>query len=137
MLNSLSLTSLTFVPSNLSQPMIQLLLMIHTKVLKTSLMTLLTKQKKSGIKKVKTRVEICFSKKSMLGQTLPKEEEISLIVLGATGLSYIERIFIGSVADYIIKKCTMRCPRRSSIKIKKRSLLKLRFFIPQIQSTLV
>lgn len=45
MLNSLSLTSLTFVPSNLSQPMIQLLLMIHTKVLKTSLMTLLTKQK--------------------------------------------------------------------------------------------
>lgn len=30
---------------NLSQPMIQLLLMIHTKVLKTSLMTLLTKQK--------------------------------------------------------------------------------------------
>ena len=39
----------------------------------------------------------------MLGQTLPKEENIDLIVLGATGLSYIERIFIGSVADYIIK----------------------------------
>ena len=56
----------------------------------------------SGVKKVKTRVEF-GSPKVMLGQTLPKEEEISLIVLGATGLSYIERIFIGSVADYIIK----------------------------------
>lgn len=52
--------------------------------------------KKAGVKKVKTRVEF-GSPKVMLGQTLPKEEEISLIVLGATGLSYIERIFIGSV----------------------------------------
>ena len=38
-----------------------------------------------------------------INHPLAEEEEISLIVLGATGLSYIERIFIGSVADYIIK----------------------------------
>lgn len=57
---------------------------------------------KAGVKSVKTRVEF-GSPKVMLGQTLPKEENIDLIVLGATGLSYIERIFIGSVADYIIK----------------------------------
>ncbi|CAM3139479.1 universal stress protein [Lactococcus hircilactis] len=58
--------------------------------------------RQAGLTKVKTRVEF-GSPKVMLGQTLPKDENVDLIVLGATGLSYIERIFIGSVADYIIK----------------------------------
>ena len=63
----------------------------------------------------------------MLGQTLPKEEEISLIVLGATGLSYIERIFIGSVADYIIKNapCDVLVVRQLN---KKAEPLKAPFF---------
>lgn len=61
-----------------------------------------TEAKNAGVKTVTTRVEF-GSPKVILGQTLPKEENIDLIVLGATGLSYIERIFIGSVADYIIK----------------------------------
>ena len=61
-----------------------------------------TEAKNAGVKTITTRVEF-GSPKVMLGQTLPKEENIDLIVLGATGLSYIERIFIGSVADYIIK----------------------------------
>ncbi|MCL2676617.1 MAG: universal stress protein [Streptococcaceae bacterium] len=56
----------------------------------------------AGVKKITPRIEF-GSPKVMLGQTLPKEENVDLIVLGATGLSYIERIFIGSVADYIIK----------------------------------
>ena len=58
--------------------------------------------RQAGLTKVKTRVEF-GSPKVMLGQTLPKDENVDLIVLGATGLSYIERIFIGSVADYNIK----------------------------------
>ena len=58
--------------------------------------------RQAGLTKVKTRVEF-GSPKVMLGQTLPKDENVDLIVLGATGLSYIERIFIGSVSDYIIK----------------------------------
>lgn len=65
---------------NLSQPMIQLLLMIHTKVLKTSLMTLLTKQKKLALKKSKTRVEF-GSPKVMLGQTLPKKKKLASLFL--------------------------------------------------------
>ena len=32
----------------------------------------------------------------------PKEENVDLIMIGATGLSYIERLFIGSVAQYIV-----------------------------------
>lgn len=58
--------------------------------------------KEAGVRKITPRVEF-GSPKVMLGQTLPKEEGADLIVLGATGLSYLERIFIGSVADYIIK----------------------------------
>lgn len=59
--------------------------------------------KTAGVTKIKTRVEF-GSPKVMIGQTLPKEEEADLIVLGATGLSYVERIFIGSVAQYIISR---------------------------------
>ncbi|HEY0221942.1 universal stress protein [Lactovum miscens] len=59
--------------------------------------------KVAGVTKIKTRVEF-GSPKVMIGQTLPKEEEADLIVLGATGLSYVERIFIGSVAQYIISR---------------------------------
>ncbi|MDR0300390.1 MAG: universal stress protein [Streptococcaceae bacterium] len=59
--------------------------------------------KAAGVEKVKTRVEF-GSPKVMLGQTIPNEEQADLIVLGATGLSYVERLFIGSVAQYIINR---------------------------------
>ena len=59
--------------------------------------------KQAGVKKIKTRVEF-GSPKVMLGQTLPVEEKADLIILGATGLSYVERLFIGSVAQYIINR---------------------------------
>ncbi|ATC61504.1 universal stress protein [Lactococcus raffinolactis] len=57
--------------------------------------------KKAGIAKVKTRVEF-GSPKVMMATTVPKEENVDLIMIGATGLSYIERLFIGSVAQYIV-----------------------------------
>lgn len=38
----------------------------------------------------------------MMATTVPKEENVDLIMIGATGLSYIERLFIGSVAQYIV-----------------------------------
>ncbi|MDR2977211.1 MAG: universal stress protein [Streptococcaceae bacterium] len=59
--------------------------------------------RQAGVENVKPRVEF-GSPKVMLGQTIPKEENVDLIVLGATGLSYVERIFIGSVAQYIINR---------------------------------
>lgn len=57
----------------------------------------------AGLHNVKKRIEF-GSPKTMLGQTIPTEENADLIVLGATGLSYIERVFIGSVAQYIINR---------------------------------
>ncbi|MDR0298185.1 MAG: universal stress protein [Streptococcaceae bacterium] len=57
----------------------------------------------AGVVSVKTRVEF-GTPKVMLGQTIPTEENADLIVLGATGLSYIERVFIGSVAQFIINR---------------------------------
>jgi nucleotide-binding universal stress UspA family protein len=57
--------------------------------------------KKAGVRKVRTRVEF-GSPKVMMATTIPKEEDVDLIMVGATGLSYIERLFIGSVAQYIV-----------------------------------
>ncbi|GFH42758.1 universal stress protein UspA [Lactococcus hodotermopsidis] len=54
----------------------------------------------AGLKSVRTRVEF-GSPKVMMATTLPKEENIDLLMIGATGLSYIERLFLGSVAQYI------------------------------------
>lgn len=59
--------------------------------------------KNAGLHNVRTRIEF-GSPKTMLGTTIPVEEKADLIVLGATGLSYIERMFIGSVAQYIINR---------------------------------
>jgi nucleotide-binding universal stress UspA family protein len=57
--------------------------------------------RKAGVNKVRTRVEF-GSPKVMMATTIPKEENVDLIMVGATGLSYIERLFIGSVAQYIV-----------------------------------
>jgi len=59
--------------------------------------------RQAGLHNVKTRVEF-GAPKTVLGQTIPTEEKADLIVLGATGLSYVERIFVGSVAQYIINR---------------------------------
>ncbi|GHU37291.1 universal stress protein UspA [Bacilli bacterium] len=56
--------------------------------------------KRAGITKIQTRVEF-GSPKVMMATTVPKEENVDLIMIGATGLSYIERLFIGSVAQYV------------------------------------
>ncbi|MFC4651807.1 universal stress protein [Lactococcus nasutitermitis] len=61
--------------------------------------------KQAGVKKVTTFLEY-GSPKVMMGTTIPKRENVDLIVLGATGMSYIERIFVGSVAQYIINHAT-------------------------------
>ena len=59
--------------------------------------------KQAGLHNIRKRVEF-GSPKTLLGITIPTEEKADLIVLGATGLSYIERVFIGSVAQYIINR---------------------------------
>src|SRR5690625_3362719 len=55
----------------------------------------------NGAKNARTRIEY-GSPKKYLARTLPLEEKISLVVVGATGLNAIERVFVGSVSEYVI-----------------------------------
>lgn len=57
--------------------------------------------KAAGLTNVKTIMEY-GAPKVMLGVTIPKHEEVDLIVLGVTGLNLAERLFMGSVAKYVI-----------------------------------
>lgn len=43
------------------------------------------------------------SPKTEIAKTLPKEYNIDLILLGATGLNAVERILIGSVSEYVVR----------------------------------
>lgn len=56
----------------------------------------------SGISKVKAIIEY-GSPKSVIAKELPDTEKVDLIMLGATGLNAVERLFIGSVSEYVIR----------------------------------
>lgn len=43
------------------------------------------------------------SPKIEITKTIPKEYNIDLILLGATGLNAVERILIGSVSEYVVR----------------------------------
>lgn len=58
-----------------------------------------------GVTKIKTIVEF-GSPKVMMATTIPTQEQVDLIMIGATGLSYIECLFIGSVAQYVVTHAT-------------------------------
>lgn len=56
----------------------------------------------AGVENIKTRIEF-GSPKVLLSDTVPREEGVDLIMVGSTGLTAIERLLIGSVAEYIIR----------------------------------
>lgn len=56
----------------------------------------------SGLENVATHVEY-GSPKVMIARDLPEEHNIDLIMIGATGLNAVERLFIGSVSEYVIR----------------------------------
>jgi len=58
--------------------------------------------KNNGLTNVKTVLEF-GSPKVVLAKELPERENIDLIMLGATGLSAVERFFIGSVSENVIR----------------------------------
>lgn len=58
----------------------------------------------AGVKNVKTILEM-GAPKLMMASTLPKKENIDLIVIGAVGMTRLERILVGSVAEYVIAHC--------------------------------
>lgn len=46
------------------------------------------------------------SPKVVIAKELPKEKDIDLIMIGATGLNAVERILIGSVTEYVTRCAT-------------------------------
>ena len=54
-----------------------------------------------GVEKVSTLLEY-GSPKVAMATKIPAQEKVDLIMVGATGLSYLERIVVGSVASYIV-----------------------------------
>lgn len=55
-----------------------------------------------GITDVQTVIEY-GSPKAIIAKDLPAEYGVDLIMIGATGLNAIERVFIGSVSEYVIR----------------------------------
>ncbi|MDR0690573.1 MAG: universal stress protein [Streptococcaceae bacterium] len=73
-----------------------------TKIAEDTLKKHEEKAKKEGCKDVKTIIEY-GSPKLIIAKQIPSEENIDLIMLGATGLNAVERLFIGSVSEYVIR----------------------------------
>ena len=46
------------------------------------------------------------SPKVYISKNIPKDYQIDLIMMGATGLNAVERLFIGSVSEYVIRKAS-------------------------------
>ena len=57
---------------------------------------------KAGLEKVKALLKYGPPKK-MLAQDIPMDENIDLIVMGATGLNAIERAFLGSISGFVMR----------------------------------
>lgn len=58
-----------------------------------------------GHDKISTVIEY-GSPKVLIAKEIPKEHDIDLIMLGATGLNAVERLFIGSVSESVIRNAT-------------------------------
>ncbi|SFK23395.1 Nucleotide-binding universal stress protein, UspA family [Marinilactibacillus piezotolerans] len=58
--------------------------------------------KKEGLSEVEVVLEF-GSPKVIIAKQIPESENIDLIMLGATGLNAVERIFVGSVSEYVIR----------------------------------
>ena len=73
-----------------------------TDMAKTSLKEYEEMAHKQGVENVKTLIEY-GSPKTVIAKYIPDEHQIDLILLGATGLNAVERLFIGSVSEYVIR----------------------------------
>ena len=58
--------------------------------------------KQAGVKNVEYMVEYGLPK-SLIAKEIPQKIQADLIIMGATGLGSVERVFIGSVTDYVIR----------------------------------
>ncbi|WP_178198370.1 universal stress protein [Ligilactobacillus sp. Marseille-Q7487] len=60
---------------------------------------------KAGFSNIDYTVEY-GSPKVVIAKDLPKEKNIDLIMIGATGLNAVERILVGSVTEYVTRAAT-------------------------------
>ena len=58
--------------------------------------------KKAGVEHISKVIEY-GAPKVMIANQIPENNQIDLIMLGATGLNAVERLFIGSVSEYVIR----------------------------------
>ncbi|WP_071131704.1 universal stress protein [Enterococcus timonensis] len=61
--------------------------------------------KENGVTKVSYVVEY-GSPKAIIAKDIPTKNHVDLIMLGATGLNAVERLFIGSVSEYVIRNAS-------------------------------
>ncbi|MDO5457768.1 MAG: universal stress protein [Atopococcus tabaci] len=59
----------------------------------------------NGVKEVDTIVEY-GSPRTLMSKTIPDEYDIDLVIVGATGLNAVERMFIGSVSEQIVRQAS-------------------------------
>jgi len=73
---------------------------------------------KKGLNNVETVLRN-GSPRTELSEALPTEHNIDLLILGATGLSAIERAFVGSVSQHVVRNapCDVLIVRRDSDEI--------------------
>lgn len=66
----------------------------------------ITEAKEQGIKHIDYSIEY-GSPKIVIAKDMPTENNIDLIMIGATGLNAVERILVGSVTEYVTRnaKC--------------------------------
>lgn len=57
---------------------------------------------KEGLSQIEIVLEY-GSPKVMVAKQIPESHMVDLILLGATGLNAVERIFVGSVSEYVIR----------------------------------
>ncbi|MGX7198157.1 universal stress protein [Enterococcus olivae] len=73
-----------------------------TEMAKESLKEYAASANEQGLATVETVIEY-GSPKGIIAKQIPEERQIDLIMLGATGLNAVERLFIGSVSEYVIR----------------------------------
>lgn len=72
---------------------------------KKTLDSYIQEAQKMGFENVQYSIEY-GSPKTVIAKDLPKEKDIDLIMIGATGLNAVERILIGSVTEYVTRCAT-------------------------------
>ena len=73
-----------------------------TEMAKQTLADYESNAKKAGLNNVTSVVEY-GSPKQIIARESPEDNQVDLIMLGATGLNAVERLFIGSVSEYVIR----------------------------------